>query len=144
MKSPDFNTIVDQITDLIDWYRGHSHDASITGLLDFQDKLSTYAANLSEIYAKYSLIYSIEYIQRKYTFAVEKQAHRNANKTVSDADDWAEQKVFEKRKKEVYAYEIAQKLQLLRQDVRQVLQVCTQRISFLKLEYEQNKYSANA
>lgn len=132
------NYAIDAVLRYIAWYRKKSDGANIHTLLKFQDRLAAHVANLSEQYVKYSLGYNLSYINRKYSTAVNKQKARE-NMNVSDSADWAEIRTKKDRKQEVLNYEIAQRLQMIRQDARTILQVCMQRISYMKLEYESSK-----
>ncbi|MDD4515679.1 hypothetical protein [Massilibacteroides sp.] len=131
--------IIDKINKLTTWYRDNSYKCDINKLLDFQDKLCTLLFNLSDLYSEFSQNYNLSYIQRKYDFATNKMNFRNTNKNVSDCENLAEIEAKEQREIEVKYYEIAQKLNLLRQDARLLIQLCTQRISHLKHESEYSK-----
>lgn len=132
--------IIKKITQLKDWYFKNSANSNINKLLDFQDKLGTLSFNLSETYCQYSKDYNFSYIQRKYNFAIEKGKFIDQHKSATESDNLAEIGIKDFRESEVLNYEIAQRLNLIRQDVRMLLQLSQQRISHLKIELE---YSRN-
>lgn len=128
------------INDAIVWYEKNSSNAGIDKLLDFQDKLAAHTAYISDSLNKYHSGYVDAYRVRKWTFNKEKTAFiKEKSMTAAQAESESHKLTEVLKEQEDYNYNIGYKLNLLIKDCDRILKVCQQRISFLKMEYDQSK-----
>lgn len=132
---------LDNISEIIEWYKEHSSGAGIHILLDARDKLSGHSYNLAEFTADLKVEYNSKYFIRKINIAKSKQAFLNENMTLGKAENEALVKHQEIYNAQIEAEADAYKADLLLRSVYKVLDAMSQRISTLKQEYDISKLS---
>jgi len=130
---------IKKINSLIEWYNNNSDKASIDKLLDFQDKLAAQTYFLSESLTKYHSEFTNAYRVRKWTFNKEKTAFIKDKMTAALADAKAHTVTEVLKETEDFNYNIGYKLDIIIRSADRILKVCQQRISYLKMEYDQTK-----
>lgn len=130
---------IKKINSLIDWYQLNSDKANIDQLLNFQDKLAAETYYIAQSLTKYHSEFTNAYRVRKWTFNKEKTAFIKDKMTAALADAKAHSVTQVLKETEDYNYNIGYKLDIIVRSSDRILKVSQQRISYLKMEFEQTK-----
>ena len=136
---------IDNIEKSLIWYSENCEKATIIQLMRMSDKLSIWSVTLASIVAQSNGQYLIDYFSRKVHIADRTLFHMDKGDSKAKSEEIAllEAESQELRKQEVDSQIAAQHTQLMLRQVNKVLDSVRQRISFLKMEYESQKFLNN-
>lgn len=135
---------IKNISEGVKWYRNNSDRATIGKLLNFQDKMACESYYISEILARHHRQFTDAYRVRKWTYNKAKVSFmKEESMSGIKAEAEAFSKVEDLKKVEDLNYNIGYELDNIIKGVDKILKACQQRISFLKMEYEQTKRQNN-
>jgi len=129
----------------LDWYAKNCEVATIKDLMRMSDKVSIWSVTLASIVAQADGHYLIDYFNRR-CYEAERQSFHVANgdsQAISKEKALLETKNSGLRQNEIDSQVAAKSSQLMLRQVNKVLDSVRQRISFLKMEYESQKYLNN-
>ena len=129
--------ILEEIQEMLSYYKSNYKNLEINNLLDFQDKLSINSYFLAEEVAKIKAEYNFDYYNRKIEFSKSKQGFINQSKKNYEADNLASIETQQLLNTEVEFESVGFRLELLLKQVNKILSAVNQRISYLKFEKNQ-------
>lgn len=135
--------IIELVTTALIWYNNNSSTATISLLLEFQDRLSILSVNLAEITGQTKGCYLRAYFNRKVTHSITKLALIADGEKIGVAEEKALKQVGGLKQSEMNAEEASYTITLQLRQVNKVLSACSQRISFAKAEKAQAVHLEN-
>lgn len=127
---------ITEIKKILNWYYKHSSSASITDLLDNQDKLSIWACNLGEFAGELFGQFNNQYLIRRIGIAKTKQALIKNGSAIGKADSEALIENEEYYRQEIQSQIDAYTADILLKQTNKVMDAMRTRISYLKTERE--------
>ena len=125
---------IEEIKNILNWYYKNSSGASITELLDAQDKLSIWACNLGEFAGELFGQFNNQYFIRRIGIAKSKQALIKNGSAIGKADNDALIENEDNYKKELQSQVEANNADILLKQTNKVIDAMRTRISYLKSE----------
>ena len=136
-------TIIEQVSNVIQAYKGNYKTLSIDDLLNCKDKLVTLNYNLAEETADSKDSYNMGYYLRKINVTKNKNAYINQGKSAAAAESAAIENTRAELKDELLKESNAYRLDLLLKQSNKVVDAIQQRVSFLKTEKQTADYGQN-
>lgn len=133
------SVLIDEIGQLIGWYKESGSTATISELLDCKDQIATNCWNLAEHTGDAKTDYNKCYFQRKIEVARQKQEAFGKGKTATKADVESIIKNEGLFNAEILKEGYAFKLDLMLKQANKVVDAISQRISYAKIEEHQTR-----
>ena len=133
-----------EVDKIISWWINLPKDYSdISMLLYMQQKLSGYSYYLACDSADFKKDYNFAYFWRKINVNKRKNAFIETGMSASASESLAIEKTEDELRKEIEAETVVYKQDLILKQIGNILNSLTQRISYLKAEYDKTRFENN-
>jgi len=131
--------VLKQVDKIVIWYNENYASATIEQLHNSKSKLITLCYYLAEHLSKLKLDYNSSRFVKKIEFTRKKNELINIGKKIGEAEGLADEHTSEYYEKELSNESVAYRLELLLKQSNLIVRDMEQRISTLKLEYDNSK-----